>query len=212
MTTPIPNDGAIPTGETPAAPTGSGTTTPASVAPVAMTREELDRQLADARRSGERSARDSDETKALRAKAKRLDDLEEQNKTEAEKLAADRDRHKSEADGLRNKYRAALIRSAFTTKALEAGIPADRIDHAYRLADTSGVTVDEDTDAVRGIADALKAVPDWVKAAEPVGTGGRRLAPNINHTGGVNGQGAGMTREAAIEQEKQRLAGTGRYT
>lgn len=182
-----------------------------TTAAVSLTREELDRQLAEARRTGERTARESEEIKQLRQKAKQFDDLDAANKTEAEKLAADRDRHKSEAESLRSKYRTALIKSAFTTKALEAGIPADRIDHAYRLADLSAVTVEEDSDAVKGIDVAIKAVPEWVKAAAQAENGQRGRAPNINPDGGRNGQGAGLTREQAIEAEKARLAGTGKY-
>lgn len=209
MTTPL--EGSATT--EPTAPAGSGTApiTPPTTAALSMTREELDRQLAEARRAGERTARESDEVKVLRAAKKKLDELEASQQSEAEREKKRADTAEALAAENATKYRSALIRSSFTTAAITANIPADRVDAALKLADMTGVDVGDDS-TVSGMDKAIKSLPAWLSTVEtPPANGQRRAAPNIN-AGEQNRDGAGVSREAAIEMEKQRLARTGSYT
>lgn len=173
MTAPTITDGATPTGETSTAPAVSGATTTSNTtfaAQVAMTRDELNRQLDEAKRAGEKTARESDEIKQLRAKAKRADDLEEAQKTEVEKLADRATKAEALAAENATKYRTALIRSSFTTAAITAGIPADRVDAALKLADMTSVDVDA-AGNVSGLDAAVKSLPAWLSVAPTNGSG-----------------------------------------
>lgn len=143
---------------------------------------------------------DSEETKQLRAKAKRLDELEAAQKSAEERLTAERDEHKTKAETYSTKYRTALIRAAFTTAALGKGIPADRVDAAYRLADLAGVEVDEDADTVKGVDKAVEGLPAWLAASD------KRAVPDINAGGQSTTQPDPAAREADIRR-RFRLTG-----
>lgn len=188
-----PSDGAQtpapPASGTQAAPTGT------SGATVSMTREELDRQLAEARRTAERSVRESEELKTLRANAKRADDLEEAAKTEAEKLADRAAKAEAERDRLVAEVRRGRIEARFTAAALAAGIPPDRIPAALKLADIAAI---EGDDFDRPIADAIKALPDWLKA-------GGKPAPDTN-SGGTT---ASVSREQQVQTALAELRARG---
>ena len=141
-----------------------------------------------------RKLQDSEEIKAGRAAQKRLAELEEAQKSEAEKLTERATKAEQLADQRAAKYRAALIRSSFTAQAMAAGVPSDRIDAAYKLADLSAVEVDEDTDSVSGLDAPIKALPDWLKApAKPA-------VPDINAGGGHNQTPDPAAREADLKR------------
>lgn len=185
-------------------------TTPASPAAISMSREELDRQLAEARRAGERTAKETDEIKQLRASAKRLQEIEEASKSETEKLTERAAKAEALATERASRYQGALKAAAFKLLARDKGIPADRLDDAYRLADLAAIEVDESTDAVKGMdvaVDALIAARPWLKDDAAVTANGTRpAAPNLNAGGQAQ---PNPTREQRVAQATQEL--TRRY-
>lgn len=161
----------------------------------------LNALLAVERRETERKVRESDELKQLRQKAAAFDAEEASKKTVEERLTIERDQAKQQAEQVAARYRTALIKSAFTTAAIGAGVPVDRIDGAFRLADLSAVEVDEEADKVKGIGKAIESLPDWVKAAQ-IGQAG------IPGTPKPNGR---ATSDQKAEEDYQRLKASGRY-
>lgn len=191
--------------------TGANTSGAGGITFTAEQQAHINSLIASERRNTEKQTRESDEIKQLRAKAKRADELEEATKSETEKLADRAAKAEAKVGDLEGKYRSALIKTKFTTAAITANIPADRVDAALKLADMSGVDVGEDG-TVSGMDKAIKSLPAWLSTVETTPANGqRRPAPNIN-AGEQNRDGAGVSREAAIEMEKQRLARTGSYT
>lgn len=184
---------------------GASGTTPAAIS---LTREELDRQLAEARRSGERGAKEGDEIKQLRAAAKRLAEIEEAQKTETEKLTDRAAKAEAEAQRLTGLYRKTRIEAEFRTLASDKGLKGQPLLDALALADLRSVEVADDG-TTKGIDKALEAV--LKDRPYLLGSGqqnGQRVAPNIN----AGDSGRDPSREEAIAQAKLQLAGSGRYT
>jgi hypothetical protein len=136
--------------------------------PKTFTQEELDQivqdRIARERKKAEKFA-DYDE---IKAKLDALDAEKEERKkaemTETERLKAEKEeaeRLAAEAKAERDKAMLtaakSLIKSEFRSLAREMNVRADAIDDAYRLADTSQVTVDDDGNVI-GLADVVKAL------------------------------------------------------
>lgn len=133
--------------------------------PKTFTQEELDRILTDRLARDRKGREDYDDIKAKltaleeaeaeREKAK----LSETERLEAEKAAAIKaaEDAKTERDKALEAANKRLINAEFKTLAREHNIPADRLTAALKLADLSGVTVDDDGNA-QGIEDAVKAL------------------------------------------------------
>ena len=147
--------------ETPQAPeTPTPPAAPSSVSEaITLTRTELDRQIAAARRQAETDVKSSQEVRDLRARAKRADELEEAGKTEAEKLVSRAEKAEQAAAENGTRYRDALIRSEFAMTAPAKGIPTARIKAAMRLLNLSAVTVTDEGE-VKGLD---KALDDLIK-------------------------------------------------
>lgn len=96
-----------------------------------------------------------EEAEAEREKAK----LSETERLEAEKSAAVQaaEDAKAERDKALEAANKRLVNAEFKTLARESNIPADRLSAALKLADLSGVTIDEDGN-VQGVEDAVKAL------------------------------------------------------
>jgi hypothetical protein len=159
--------------------------------------------IAAERRETERRVRESDELKQLRQKAAAFDAEQDTKKTVEERLTAERDEAKARAEQTAQRYRVALIRSSFTTAAMGAGVPPDRIDAAFKLADLSAVEVDEEADKVKGITKAIESLPEWIKAAPYSGPAAIPQTPR--------GGSQTLTREQQIEQERELMRSSGRY-
>lgn len=159
---------------------------------IQLTREDLNRQLAEARKTAEREARESQEIKDLKKKAARADELEAEKLSESERLAKAAKDAQEQRDSALAAARNAMLKGEFTTVALGKGIPADRINAAFRLADLTGVEVDFAAGSVTGID---KAVDALVKA-EPYLVGTAKTAPDTN----TNGSGQGISREQQVAQ------------
>ncbi len=162
--------------------------------PRAFSQEEVNSFLATERRKWA----ESEELKGLRAKAKRADELEAAQLTESEKLTRRATEAEARASELEARYRDAAIRARFATSALAAGIPAERIDAAYKLADLGGVSLSE-TGNVTGVDEAVKALPEWLRAAAAPAA---RPAPDIS--AGAGGHGTAAIDPAAREADIRR--------
>lgn len=192
VTVETPQTQTEPGGQTGGKAPESGPSAPQNGAGGAFTQEDVNRFLAAERRKWQ----ESEELKALRAKAKKADELEEASKSDLEKLTERATAAEQLAAQRAERYRQALIRSQFTVQAAAAGIPADRIDAAFRLADLSVVAVDEEADSVTGMDKAIESLPEFVKA--PI----RPAVPDIN-SGGGNGQQVDPA--ARLSEIKQRF-------
>lgn len=160
--------------------------------PRTFTQDEVNTYLASERRKWS----DSEDMKAGKAAIRRLSELEEANKTEAQKLTDRATSAEKLAEERAAKYRSALIRSHFTTRATAAGIPSDRVDAAFRLSDFAAVTVDEDKDAVDGLDPVIAALPDWLK----VDPKAKPPAPDINAGANGTNQPDPVAREADLRR------------
>lgn len=133
--------------------------------PKTFTQEELDRILTD-RLARDRKGREDyddlkskltalEEAEAEREKAK----LSETERLEAEKAAALQaaEDAKSERDKALTAANQRLIKAEFRALARELNIRADALDDAYKLADMSEVSVDDDGN-IAGVEDVVKAL------------------------------------------------------
>ncbi|MCG5252616.1 scaffolding protein [Brevibacillus agri] len=138
-----------------------------------FTQEELDKIVADRiareRKKLERYAdyddlkRKAEEYEKAEAERKKAE-MTAQERLEAEKAEAQRKAQEAEENAQRALASAnqRLIKSEFKLLAKEAGIRADALEDAFRLADVSGVSVDED-----GNVDGVKAVVEALIANKP---------------------------------------------
>lgn len=192
-------DGA-PTTETANTSTSAAPASTQSGATISMTREELDRQLADARRTAERTTRESDEIKALRAKAKRADELEEASKSESEKLVDRLQKAEAEREQLKADLRKTRVETEIARQMTTAGIAPDRISTVEKLvkSDLADLGDLNGADIAKTIADLIKAIPDGVK-------NGGRASPDTN----ISGQTVNVSREDQVQKAMTELRARG---
>ncbi len=122
---------------------------------------------------------------------KRLEELEKAEEARKQAEMTELDRLKAENEALRKQAEAAvaraqdtLIRAAFVAEAAKAG--AAHPDDVYLLADKSGVLVDDDG-TVSGVAEAVKALID----AGRVPLAGKPKAPALDGGAGSGDRGNG---------------------
>lgn len=120
--------------------------------PKTFTQDELDRIIADRlKRQKEQFSDYAD----LKAKAAKWQEQEDAKKSELEKLQAqiaDLQNRASEAD---TKRKATLVRSSVMAEAAKQGVPADRLEAAYKLIDTNTLTIEAD-DTIPNLSDSVK--------------------------------------------------------
>ncbi|MGE7271360.1 scaffolding protein [Brevibacillus panacihumi] len=135
-----------------------------------FTQEDLDKIVADRIARERKKYADYDEIKKKaeefeQAEAERKKaEMTAQERLEAEKSEALRKAQEAEEAAQRTMSTAnqRLIKSEFKLLAKEAGVRADALEDAFKLADVSGVTVDED-----GNVDGVKAVIEALIAGKP---------------------------------------------
>ncbi|EMT54722.1 scaffold protein [Brevibacillus borstelensis AK1] len=175
-----------------------------------FTQEELDKIVADRiareRKKYEKYA-DYDD---LKKKAEEYERAEEERKKaemtaqerlEAEKAEALRKAQEAEEAAQRTMSTAnqRLIKSEFKLLAKEAGIRADALEDAYKLADFSGVTVDED-----GNVDGVKAVIESLIAGKSYLVEQAKKEPKtIGGPSGYSNNDEAKTLEAQLEDAKK---------
>lgn len=176
--------------------------------PKMVPQDEVDRIVADRLARERKKYGDYDDIKAKLADLEKAEDERKKAElSEVERLAAELDEARKKAQEAEERGTSAitaankrLINAEFKALAREHNIPADRLNAALKLADLSGVTVDDDGNA-QGVEDAVKALveanPYLVEKAQPKQIGG-----------GTGGSGAGnedeykMLEQQLIEAKK----------
>jgi hypothetical protein len=176
----------------------------------AAQQEYLNKLLADERRTSERRFRESDEFKSLKARAQRADELEGQGRQVEEDLSAQLAKAKAERAAALASAENALMKAFFTSELGRRGVPGERHQDAFLLADRSDIKVNLNDQTVTGIEEAVQSLietrPYLVGAGvAPQQTQAPRPAPKLN--GGATG--APQTDEARIAQAMQELAARG---
>lgn len=101
-------------------------------------------------RSGETEAKPQNEGGAFSAEyVKSLREENKRRRIEARQLA-------QEADALNARNRGLALKAAFFDEAAKAGVT--HLEDAYRLAELSGVEIDQSTDTVKGIGEAIESL------------------------------------------------------
>lgn len=155
---------------------------------------------------GERLAREKEKTKDyddLKKKAAAHDKAEAEKLSEVERLTKEKGESDSKAAQAIATANARLILSEMKLVASTAGIPADRLDAAVKLADLSGVKVADDgtiTGAKEALEACLKANPFLKGAPGAVGSGGG------NPGAGDKLSAAEEGKKIASERNKQQTA------
>lgn len=135
----------------------------------------------------------------LKAKAQKLAEIEEANKSELEKAKDAADKAKKERDAALAKAQDTLIRAAFVAEAAKAG--AAHPEDAYALADRSGVEVAEDG-TISGVEAAVKALVEGGRLVMA-----KRIAPSLDGGAGSGNTPGGDAPLSAEELEAARKAG-----
>lgn len=172
-----------------------------------FTQEDLDKIVADRIARERKKYADYDEIKKKaeeyeQAEAERKKaEMTAQERLEAEKAEALRKAQEAEEAAQRTMSTAnqRLIKSEFKLLAKEAGVRADALEDAFKLADVSGVTVDED-----GNVDGVKAVIEALIAGKPYLVEQAKKEPKT--IGGPTGYAAddeAKTLEAQLEEAKK---------
>jgi hypothetical protein len=155
-----------------------------------MTQEELDRMIADRITRERKKFADYDDIKTKLSdhekaeEARKLADMSDKERLEAEK--ADALEKAQAAEESRDKALTAanqrLIKSEFRALARESGIRADALDDAFKLADTSAVSVDDDGNVI-GVKDVIEAlVKDKPYLAEAKKETPKKIGEGTNHS------------------------------
>jgi phage I-like protein len=120
--------------------------------PRMFTQQELDRLIAERL---ERQAKKFADYDALKAKADKWVEIEEQQKSEQQRMAERLAKLQEERDIALQTSQQRLIKAAFVAEAAKAGVahPGD----VYALADLAAVSMGDDGE-VRGVAEAVKAI------------------------------------------------------
>lgn len=176
-----------------------------------FTQEELDKIVAD-RIARERKKYDKfSDYDELKKKAEEYEKAEDERKKaemtaqerlEAEKAEAQRKAQEAEEAAQRAMTAAnqRLVKSEFKLLAKEAGIRADALEDAFKLADVSGVTVDED-----GNVDGVKAVIESLIAGKPYLVEQAKKEPKIvGAPSNPAPEGEVKTLEAQLEDAKKK--------
>lgn len=179
-----------------------------------FTQEEFDATIEKRLGQERKKYADYDELKTERDRLKSEEDARKAAAmTEQERLQAERDeatRKATEATDAASKATTAanqrIIRTEFRLLAKESGIRADALDDAYKLADLSGATVDEEGN-VAGVDDVIKTLV----AAKPYLAEAAKPAPRqIGGGSGGNDPKPDKTKEQLIAEAAEKARRTGR--
>lgn len=93
----------------------------------------------------------------LKAKAAKWQEHEDAQKSELEKLQAQIADWQNRATQAEQRRQSAILRSSVMAEAAKQGVPADRIEAAYKLLDATQLSVGE-SDTIPGLEEAIKAM------------------------------------------------------
>lgn len=121
----------------------------------------------EARKAQEATARELgfDSVEAMQEAAKAQREAQEKAKSEADRLKAEKEAAERKAAEATTRANQRTIRAEAKAQAAQMGVKADRLDYALRLADLSGVEVDDngepDVDAIKkAIGKVLEDLPE----------------------------------------------------
>ena len=189
-------------------PDGDDSQPAADTEPAKMfTQEDLEKKIAERLTRERKKYADYDDLKKKaeeyeQAEAERKKaEMTAQERLEAERAEALRKAQEAEEAAQRSMSTAnqRLIKSEFKLLAKEAGVRADALEDAFKLADVSGVTVDED-----GNVDGVKAVIEALIAGKPYLVEQAKKEPKT--IGGPTGYATddeAKTLEAQLEEAKK---------
>lgn len=160
-----------------------------------FTQQDVERIIAERLSRQKEKFADYDE---LKQKAAKYSEIEEQQKTEAQKVAERLAKLERERDEAVARSMDRLIRAAFMAEAAKAGVqhPGD----AYALADRSGVSVNDQGDVV-GAAEAVAAI---VAAGRIPLAASRAPAPKLD--GGAGGGARSAESQMPLTDEELAMA------
>jgi hypothetical protein len=175
--------------------------------------EYVNKIAADERRSAVAKFKDSDEFKSLEARARRADELEGTGRQEVEDLTEQLNKAKAERASALAGAEAALMRAQFTALLTQRGVPAERHQDAYLLADKSGIKVSLNEGAVTGAEESVQSLIEsrpWLvgMGIAPQTTQATRPAPKLN--GGTHGTPATEEARIAAAMAEMQARGMGR--
>jgi hypothetical protein len=183
--------------------------------PKTFTQEEIDRIVAERLSRQAKKFADYDDLKAQLAELQKAEEerkkaeMTAQERLEAEKAEALK--RAQEAEEARERALTAanqrLIKSEFKLLAKESGIRADALEDAFKLADTSSITVDDDGNIVgaKDVVDALIASKPYlveVKKEQPKQIGDPNSPPND--------KAPQKTKEQLLKEAAEKARRTGR--
>jgi hypothetical protein len=160
MTQPVGDTATDPPVDAPADPPADGKT---------FTQAELDRIVQD--RLARAKATPPPDYEELKAKAAKLEELEEASKSELEKAQAKADKALKDSEAAIERANKRLVEAAILAEATAQ--KAIKPEHLHRLVDTGEVTVGDDgqvTGAKEAVEGFLKANPEYVGTGRPIGS------------------------------------------
>ena len=160
-----------------------------------FTQAELDAHIAERLSRQKAQFKDYDD---LKAAAGKWAEVQEAQKSEAQKLAERASKAEQERDAALQRAQERLIRAAFIAEAAKAG--AAHPEDVYALADTTAVKLDEQDNPV-GVAEAVAAVI----AAGRVPTMQTQRAPDLDGGAG-GGKRAAEQKAAALTEAEHEVA------
>lgn len=178
-----------------AEPTVNAITGGEQVGAKVFTQEQLDAIIAERLNRQKSQYKDYDD---LKAKAQKWAEVEEAQKSEAQKMTEAVQRANQERDTALERAKALLIRSAFIAEAARAG--AAHPEDVYQLADHSSVSLDEHGN-VLGAAEAVKAIVE----AGRVPLVAQNRAPALD-AGAGSGQRPAEQKKLALTDEELTIA------
>ena len=176
----------------------------------AAQQEYLGKIRSEERREALRKFKESDEFKTLRARARRADELEGTTRQVEEDLTEQLNKAKADRAQALASAEAALMRSQVNAILTQRGVPVERHQDAYLLADKSGIKVSLGDGTVTGAEESVQALIEsrpWLVGAgvSPQTTQAPRPAPNLN----LGTHGTPATQEAQIQQAMSEMAARG---
>ena len=186
----------------------------ASKRTVTMTQADLDALIQREKARAKKPFADYDDIKAERERlkeaeeARKLADMSDKERLEAEKQTALEKAQAAEES--RDKALTAanqrLIKSEFRAIARESGIRADALDDAFKLADTSAVSVDDDGNVI-GVKDVIEAL---VKDKPYLAEQAKKEPKSIGNPSNPNVDQGAKTAEQLLKEAAEKARKSGR--
>lgn len=179
-----------------------------------FTQDEIDRIVADRITRERKKYADYDEVKTKLSDFEKADEerkkaaMSEKERLEAEKAEALRKAEEAvtERDKTLQAANQRLIKAEFRALARELGVRPDALDDAYKLADVTAVTVDDEGNAA-GVKDVVEAL---LKNKPYLADAPKREAKSIGNASNPNPDNTAKTAEQLLRDAAQKARESGR--